>query len=652
MSLSLIRPTVPTIGRVGSSEDVLEPRPRMTLRREIMAVVVPAWAEPGRDMTAYARAPRDVVGETAEELTKHLKGDEVVTATDDGRLVFRLRHEDRAARPVRLQEMAYHVVEAFDRLGFHAGVLDLGVGWAPITRKHEPEVALEYADAAARESVRQRDLQPLELGERKKKRSPRIGLWSFSHQVLLATVGSVVLPFLGLLAAYLLGTDLSDALYWGLVGTLSITALMIWSECFRALEPPVLPDEPAEPAPRATAVIAAYLPNEADTIVETLEVFLSQEYAGGLQVVLAYNTPGPMAVEPRLQLMAQNNLNLDVIRVEDSTSKAQNVNAALRVAEGEFVGIFDADHHPMDGAFERAWRWLANDADVVQGHCVIRNGSDSWLTKLVAVEFEQIYAVAHPGRAGLHDFGIFGGSNGYWRRSALERVRLRGSFLTEDIEASMRVLQAGGRIVNDPGLVSHELAPDTLKTLWRQRMRWAQGWFQVSCRHLGATLRSPYLSLRQKLGATYLLGFREVYAWISMLTWPLLGFLAYRDGGIDFTSPIFMLLTLFISVSGPVQTLAAWRLAAPELRKHPGWFWFAAVANLFFYTEFKNLIARVAHLKQLRGEHQWVVTPRTASSMTTSASDLSETVPEDPPVEGPADGTPDGTIGSKPEVAA
>ena len=158
------------------------------------------------------------------------------------------------------------------------------------------------------------------------------------------------------------------------------------------------------------------------------------------------------------------------------------------MAEGEFVGIFDADHHPMDGAFERAWRWLADGADVVQGHCVIRNGSDSWLARLVAVEFEQIYAVAHPGRAGLHDFGIFGGSNGYWRASALERVRLRGSFLTEDIEASMRVLQAGGRIVNDPGLVSRELAPDSSRSLWHQRMRWAQGWFQVSCRHLGPTL--------------------------------------------------------------------------------------------------------------------------------------------------------------------
>ena len=149
------------IGRVGSSDDVLAPRPRLSLRREIIAVIVPAFAEPGDDMTAYARAPRDVAAEAAEPLTRFLHGDEVVTATDDGRLILRLRHEDRGARPVRLQEMAYHAIEALDRLGFHTGVIDLGVGWAPIARKHDPETALEYADAAARESVRQRDLQPL-----------------------------------------------------------------------------------------------------------------------------------------------------------------------------------------------------------------------------------------------------------------------------------------------------------------------------------------------------------------------------------------------------------------------------------------------------------------------------------------------------------
>ena len=84
------------------------------------------------------------------------------------------------------------------------------------------------------------------------------------------------------------------------------------------------------------------------------------------------------------------------LRVQGSISKAQNVNAALAHVGGEFVGLFDADHHPS--FVPRAWRWLAGGAGVVQGHCVIRNGEHQpSATCLVATEFEAIYAVAHPG---------------------------------------------------------------------------------------------------------------------------------------------------------------------------------------------------------------------------------------------------------------
>ena len=326
--------------------------------------------------------------------------------------------------------------------------------------------------------------------------------------MLAATVGTVVVPFLLMVGLYFIGLDVSGPLYWGLVAALAVTALTIWAECANALDPPPLPDAPDQPAPRATAVIAAYLPNEADTIVETVHRFLAQGYTGGLQIVLAYNTPVALDVEQELRGLEREHAELTVLKVPDSTSKAQNVNAALRVAEGEFVGIFDADHHPAPGSFDRAWRWIADGVDVVQGHCVIRNGEDSALAKLIAVEFEQIYAVAHPGRASVYGFGIFGGSNGYWRASALERIRLRGSFLTEDIDSSMRVVEEGGRIASDPRLISRELGPATLRALWNQRMRWAQGWFQVSCRHLVSTLRSPSLDLRQKVGVVYLLGCR------------------------------------------------------------------------------------------------------------------------------------------------
>ena len=64
---------------------------------------------------------------------------------------------------------------------------------------------------------------------------------------------------------------------------------------------------------------------------------------------------------------------------------------------------------------------------------------DGYLQRSVTSEFEAIYAVAHPGRARVHGFGIFGGSNGYWKTPVLRRTRMRGFMLTEDIDSSMRV---------------------------------------------------------------------------------------------------------------------------------------------------------------------------------------------------------------------
>ena len=81
--------------------------------------------------------------------------------------------------------------------------------------------------------------------------------------------------------------DISPFCYIGTVLLLCATALVVWVECFLATfmrkDPP---DEPGSPYPPASAIIAAYLPNEADTILETIEAFLNIEYPAPLQVRL------------------------------------------------------------------------------------------------------------------------------------------------------------------------------------------------------------------------------------------------------------------------------------------------------------------------------------------------------------------------------
>lgn len=97
------------------------------------------------------------------------------------------------------------------------------------------------------------------------------------------------------LAIYILlgdyGDDGSGVVYWIVVIAIALTALFIWVEGFLSLrraDPPR-----ADHYPPASAIIAACLPNEAATLESTIESFLSQDYPGDLQVILAY-TPHDM----------------------------------------------------------------------------------------------------------------------------------------------------------------------------------------------------------------------------------------------------------------------------------------------------------------------------------------------------------------------
>ena len=61
---------------------------------------------------------------------------------------------------------------------------------------------------------------------------------------------------------------------------------------------------------------------------------------------------------------------------------------------------------------------------------------------------------------------------------------------------------------------------------------------------------------------------------------------------------------------GPSQTILAYLKADPEIKNRKKWFYFYFFISSIFYTEFKNLIARVAQVKEFMMERQWKVTPR------------------------------------------
>jgi cellulose synthase/poly-beta-1,6-N-acetylglucosamine synthase-like glycosyltransferase len=548
---------------------------------------------------------------------------DLVTVAEDGEILIMARESRLPAAINRVERVCKAIAgRRFDEDGEgvlltpSAGVatLDDGVDPADVVRRavDAREVAAGHLDLRVHrwEPAMSLDTAPDERApfERFKWQQIKERLRS-PVQILSTYVLGLFVPFCFYWSmANIVGFDITYWMYLFVVFTLVLTGVMILVEAQLAVkqkEPPEVDDYP-----EATAIICAYLPNEAATIMGTLDAFLNMGYPGGLQIILAYNTPNSMPVERELAKLALEHPNLDVVRVEGSTSKAQNVNAVLAMARGEFTGMFDADHEPRPGSFERSWRWLANGYDVVQGHCLTRNGEETRLARMIAVEFESIYAVAHPGRAKLHRFGVFGGSNGYWRTELLHETRMRGSMLTEDIDSSMRTVERGLKIRSDRDVVSRELATTTFQQVWNQRLRWAQGWFQVTMMHTIRVWRSPGLTFRQKFGASYLLGYREIYPWLSLQIFPLVAYWLTRGDTLSYGWPIFLCTTLFVLHIGPVQTWYAYRLADWEIKQHKSWFFAYLLFSTLFYTEYKNTIARVAHIKEFVGERAWKVTPR------------------------------------------
>ena len=166
-------------------------------------------------------------------------------------------------------------------------------------------------------------------------------------------------------------------------------------------------------------------------------------------------------------------------------NKPRALNAALPHCTGEITGVFDAEDvvHPqllrrVDQRFQRT------DADVVQSGVQLMNFRSSWLTVRNVLEYyfwfrSRLHVHARQG------FIPLGGNTVFIRTQVLKAVSgWDPDCLAEDCELGVRLSALGARtvVVYEPGLVTREECPPTLRAFARQRTRWNQGYLQTLSR--------------------------------------------------------------------------------------------------------------------------------------------------------------------------
>ncbi|KAI9327667.1 nucleotide-diphospho-sugar transferase [Obelidium mucronatum] len=441
------------------------------------------------------------------------------------------------------------------------------------------------------------------------------------HAILLCYVGTLT----GLLVALAFEAPLgASVLYWLLVALNGAVAAYVLAEALAALVVRLrFPPDAAAARPfaayaqySATVVIAAYLPNEKDIILETVHHFLNDvDWPCPHSVVLAYNTPEALPVEHVLEKLAESSAGrFTAVKVPGSTSKAANVNYILqnlsnKLSPTHIVSVFDADHRPYKDAFMQIIQTLHDkpDTSCVQGRCIIRNASESFIARMIEPEFDMIYNIFHVGFNAIHGHGLFGGSNGHWRAPAISALLMDGTMLTEDIDLSVRALANGLHITYDHRVRSSEEAPTSLSAYVKQRSRWAQGWFQITF-HRSFWAMSTTKKWSIKIGMFLFLIFRELSFHINtILTLQVIIGLCRKPSINKFIwAAVAAFLLLFIILMASVRNMLNG---------------FIFYLLFLLYTFLQGYIVLVSEVKEFLAIAKWKVTQRTPAMKTQNSQE-------------------------------
>jgi 1,2-diacylglycerol 3-beta-glucosyltransferase len=173
---------------------------------------------------------------------------------------------------------------------------------------------------------------------------------------------------------------------------------------------------------------------------------------------------------------------------------------AMPFVRGEVLAVLDADARVTPDLLERAMRAWPSDPSIAALQVQRRpyNADAGWLPGAQADE-QLMDLASQCGRWATDGTAELRGNGMFVRREALERV---GGWdplaLTEDLDLSTRLVAAGEEVALAPAAIVGEEAVTSLVTLWRQRLRWAEGSLRRLIEH-GPRLVAGPLPIGRKL---------------------------------------------------------------------------------------------------------------------------------------------------------
>jgi poly-beta-1,6-N-acetyl-D-glucosamine synthase len=236
---------------------------------------------------------------------------------------------------------------------------------------------------------------------------------------------------------------------------------------------------PSLPAPCPRAAILVPCHNEAPQVRDTIRALTELRYPD--YEIIAVDDGSTDATGAILEALATDEPRLRVLRLPVNRGKAAALCAGIQLTGAEYVICIDGDALLDEDALGWMVRALSASDDIggVTGNPRIRTRSTA-LGRLQIGEFSTLVGLIKRAQMVMgHLFTVSGVVCGFRRRALAEVGYWRTDMLTEDVDVTWRLQLAGWRIVFEPRALCWILSPETLRGLWRQRLRWSTGAVQV-----------------------------------------------------------------------------------------------------------------------------------------------------------------------------
>ena len=245
----------------------------------------------------------------------------------------------------------------------------------------------------------------------------------------------------------------------------------------RDKNPPVLTHKP---------LVSVFIPahNEERDIADSVRSIFANHYKN-LEVIVI-NDASTDNTQQVLEGLMDEYPGLKILHMEKNLGKANGLNLAFAMSHGEIIVTLDADSMLDEHAIEWAV-WHFNNfprVGAVTGNPKVRNRT-SLLAKIQTAEYASVIGLIKRTQRIIGKVMTVSGVVAAWRRTAIINAGMwSNTAITDDIEMTWKMETKFWDVRYEPNMVCWMLVPETLKGIWVQRKRWAQGGVEVIRTHI------------------------------------------------------------------------------------------------------------------------------------------------------------------------